>query len=85
MVSLSPSIILRPVLTRWPERATSESIPVGSDDIMLNLEVADKIKGKEVAPDKAMRAIKGRLEHKNPNVQLLALKVLDPRPIFTPL
>ena len=58
------------------ERATSESIPAGTDDIMLNLEVADKIKGKEVAPDKAMRAIRGRLEHRNPNVQLLALKVI---------
>jgi hypothetical protein len=42
---------------------------------MLNLEVADKIKGKDVAPEKAMRAIKARLEHRNPNVQLLALKV----------
>ncbi len=60
---------------RDPERATSEAIPAGSDDIMLNLEVADKIKGKDVAPEKAMRAIKARLEHRNPNVQLLALKV----------
>ncbi|KAI9005067.1 hypothetical protein DFJ74DRAFT_405805 [Hyaloraphidium curvatum] len=59
------------------ERATSEAIPAGSDDIMVNLEVADKIKGKEVAPDKAMRTIKARLDHKNPNVQLLALKLCD--------
>ncbi len=57
------------------DKATSELLPSGSEDIALNLEICDQIRSKSVPPKDAMRALKRRLGHKNPNVQLLALSV----------
>ena len=57
------------------ERATSEFIPGAQPNIALNFEITDLIKGKQVSPKDAMRSIKKRILHRNPNVQLLALKV----------
>ncbi|KDQ17517.1 hypothetical protein BOTBODRAFT_29697 [Botryobasidium botryosum FD-172 SS1] len=57
--------------------ATSELRPSGSEDILKNLEVNDKIKSKAVPAKDAMRSLKRRLDHQNPNVRLLALGLID--------
>lgn len=57
------------------EKATSPLIPSGHEDMALNLEVCDFIRSKAVTPLKAMQELKTRIEHTNPNVQILALSV----------
>ncbi|KAI9343609.1 hypothetical protein BDR26DRAFT_917580 [Obelidium mucronatum] len=59
------------------EKATSENLPLGSEDMFLNLDIADKIKSKQTPAKYAAAAIKRRLVYKNPNVQLLAIKLVD--------
>ena len=57
------------------DKATSELLPSGSEDIVLNLVISDQVRLKSVQPKDAMLALKRRLNHKNPNVQLLDLSV----------
>ncbi|ORZ39830.1 hypothetical protein BCR44DRAFT_1379978, partial [Catenaria anguillulae PL171] len=59
------------------DEATSELIPNGEENLGLNFEICDQIRGKLVGPKDAMRALKRRLNHPNPNVQLLTLKLTD--------
>jgi growth factor-regulated tyrosine kinase substrate len=55
--------------------ATSEYLPAAQEDLAKNLEICDLIKSRQVPSKNAMRTIKDRLLHRNPNVQLLALSV----------
>ncbi|CAO1633233.1 unnamed protein product [Jaminaea pallidilutea] len=58
-------------------KATSELLPAGQEDIALNLEICDQVRAKQVQPKQAMQAIKRRIGDNNPNVVLLALGLTD--------
>ncbi|KAF9967234.1 Vacuolar protein-sorting-associated protein 27 [Mortierella alpina] len=59
------------------DKATSENLPAGTDDLALNLEICDQVRSKQVSPKDVAKALKRRIAHKNPNVQLLALGLTD--------
>ncbi|KAF9358953.1 Vacuolar protein-sorting-associated protein 27 [Mortierella sp. NVP85] len=59
------------------DELVDENLPAGSEDLALNLEICDQIRSKQVSPKDATKALKRRLGHKNPNVQLLALGLTD--------
>jgi hypothetical protein len=57
------------------DKATSPLLPIGTHDLATNLDLADQIRAKQVQPRVAAQAIKRKLTDRNPNVQLLALRV----------
>ncbi|KAJ3320579.1 Vacuolar protein-sorting-associated protein 27 [Boothiomyces sp. JEL0866] len=59
------------------EKATSENLPIGTEDLATNLDIADKVKSGKITPKNYVASIKKRINHKNPNVTLLALKLTD--------
>ncbi|PFH48290.1 hypothetical protein AMATHDRAFT_65883 [Amanita thiersii Skay4041] len=77
MSALSSWLWGTPQLDYAIDKATSELLPTGSEDIALNLEICDQIRSKSIPAKDAMRALKRRLNHSNPNVQLLALNLTD--------
>ena len=79
-IGLSERCVHPSPLTSPADKATSELLPAGSEDMALSLEICDQIRSKSVPPKDAMRSLKRRFDHKNPNVQLSALSVL-PLPI----
>lgn len=59
------------------EKATSELLPAGQVDLALHLEISDQIRSKKVSPKDAVKSLKSRLSHKNPNVILATLSLVD--------
>ncbi|SAM07555.1 hypothetical protein [Absidia glauca] len=59
------------------DKATSEFIPAGQENLALFLEISDEIRSKKVNSKDAMRSLKRRLAHKNPNVVLSTLNLTD--------
>jgi growth factor-regulated tyrosine kinase substrate len=45
--------------------------------VALWLDISDKIKAKHFNPKDVIKSLKRRINHKNPNVQILALKFTD--------
>ena len=58
------------------EEATSENTVIGTENIALYLDIADKIKAKNMTTKQFISGIRKRLNHKNPNVQILALSLV---------
>jgi Ni,Fe-hydrogenase I cytochrome b subunit len=57
------------------DSATSENLVGGALNIEAAMEAVDFIKSKHIGSKEAIKYIKKRLTHKNPNIQLLSLLV----------
>ena len=61
----------------WVAKATSPDLPIGTQDFETQLEISYLIRAQKISPKQYSDAIKKRLQDKNANVQLLALKLTD--------
>lgn len=53
-------------------------MPVGQDEILLSgLQLSDMVRSKAIEAEPALKSVRRRIGHKNPNVQVQALHVLD--------
>ncbi|KAM0750268.1 hypothetical protein T439DRAFT_314587 [Meredithblackwellia eburnea MCA 4105] len=60
------------------EKTTSDLLPSSTPpDLVDTLQLADLIRSSAIPPATAVKSIQARITHQNPNVQLLALSVLD--------
>ncbi|KAK4698726.1 hypothetical protein P7C70_g7545, partial [Phenoliferia sp. Uapishka_3] len=60
------------------EKTTSDLLPSSTPpDLLATLQLADLIRSSSIPPLAAAKSLQARLTHANPNVQLLALAVLD--------
>lgn len=50
-------------------------MPSGEENLGLQLDISDDIRSKKISAKEAVQAMKKRLGHKNPNVQLATLSV----------
>lgn len=57
------------------DKATSPLLPIGTHDVATNFDVADAVRAKTAPPRAAAQTLKRKLQDRNPNVQLLALRV----------
>lgn len=59
------------------DKATSENLPSGQEDMALNLEICDQIRCKQIGAKEAASSLRRRLRNPNPNIQLHTLSLID--------
>ncbi|GJN92496.1 hypothetical protein Rhopal_005526-T1 [Rhodotorula paludigena] len=60
------------------DRITADTLPAGTPlDLVAALQLADLLRSAQLAPAHAAKSLVARLQHPNPNVQLLALDLCD--------
>eukprot|EP00126_Sphaerothecum_destruens_P015854 Sdes_comp9922_c0_seq1m1464 len=69
------SFIFGSVFERILEKATSELLV--EPDWASNLELCDMIRGEDATAKDAIKSVRRRLQHRNPNVVLLTLTALE--------
>lgn len=59
------------------DKATSENLPSGQEDMALNLEICDQIRCKQIGAKDASSSLRRRLRNPNPIIQLHTLSLID--------
>jgi growth factor-regulated tyrosine kinase substrate len=63
-------------MSLWVTNSNQEKA-TATQDIALNLDIADSIRSGKTTPKAALACIKRKVSHKNPNVQILALQLIE--------